>query len=135
MADYNPLFLVTPPITLTLSAPCKEGDLLEVSGSGTVAPITPGATPSVKVVGIAGFAAAATALVTVYPRGSVHQSVADGTVTAGAQVATAVNANRQVVAAAAVTTPTPGDVVATRAILGIALTTASDNTKVTWMQT
>lgn len=134
MADYLPIYLPGDAITVTLSAACAGGDLLEVSGSNTVAPVTPGATPSVKVVGVAASSAVLGATVTMYGRGTVHESVADGTVTAGAEIVTAVNANRQVAAVPAVTTPTPADVVATRGILGVAMITASDNSKVRWMQ-
>lgn len=133
MPDYTPVAVEGECITLTLSASCVGGAVLEVTGSGTVAPITPGATPSVKVVGIAQSDQNSGARISVWCFGPVHESVADGTVTAGDQVVTATNASRQVRTLGAVSTPTAADVVGTRAILGVALTTASDNTKVRWM--
>lgn len=133
MPDYTPVSVEGECITLTLSASCVGGAVLEVTGSGTVAPISPGATPSVKVVGIAQSDANSGARISVWCFGPVHESVADGTVTAGDQLVTATNAGRQVRTLAAVTTPTAADVVGTRAILGVAITTASDNTKVRWI--
>jgi len=131
--DYTPVSVEGEVITLTLSASCKGGDVLVVTGSGTVAPFTPGATPAVNVVGLAQSDQNSGARISVWCFGPIHESIADGTVTAGDQVVTATNANRQVRTLAAVTTPTAADVVGTRAILGVALTTASDNTKVRWM--
>jgi len=131
--DYTPVSVEGECITLTLSASCKGGDLLAVSGNGTVAPFTPAATPVVNIVGAAQSDQNSGARISVWCFGPVHESTADGTVTAGDQVVTATNANRQVRTLAAVTTPTAADVVGTRAILGVALTTASDNTKVRWM--
>ncbi len=64
----------------------------------------------------------------------MHESIADGTVTAGDQIVAASTAARQVRTAPAVTTPVAADVTNTRSILGIALTTAADNLKVRWMQ-
>jgi len=133
VADYTPVSVEGECITLTLSASCKGGDVLVVTGSNTVAPFTPGATPAVNVVGIAQSDQASGARISVWCFGPVHESIADGTVTAGDQIVTATNANRQVRTLAAVTTPTAADVVGTRAIIGVALTTASDNTKVRWM--
>jgi len=133
MADYTPVYVAGECITLTAGAAVKGGDVLEVTGSSTVSPITPGATPSVKVVGLAQSDAPSGARVSVWSFGPVHEAVADGTVTAGDQVVTATNANRQVRTLGAVTTPTAADVVGTRAILGVALTTAADGLKVRFM--
>jgi Uncharacterized conserved protein (DUF2190) len=133
MADYTPVYVEGECLTSTASAAVKGGDVLEVSGSGTVAPITPSATPSLKVVGIAQADCPSGGRVSIWARGPVHESVADGSVTAGDQLVTATNANRQVRSLAAVTTPTAADVVGTRAILGIALTSVADNAKVRWM--
>jgi len=133
VADYTPVTIEGEVATSTATATIKGGDVLEVSGSGTVAPITPGATPSVKVVGMAVSDTNNGGRVSFYCFGPIHESIADGTVTAGDQVVTATTAARQVRTLAAVTTPTAADVVGTRAILGVALTTAADNTKVRWM--
>lgn len=134
MPDYTPVYLYGRSVTFTLSVACVGGDLLEVSGNGTVRPWVPNATPSNKIVGVAAQDAAVGARVTTWGFGPVHESVADGTVTAGDQVIASQNAGRQVKTAPAVTTPTPGDVTVTRAILGVALTTAADGLKVRWMQ-
>jgi hypothetical protein len=134
MADYTPVYMYGRALTLTLSVACVGGDLLEVSGNGTVRPWVPNATPSTKVVGVASQDAAVSTRVTVWGFGPVHESIADGTVTAGDQITAAAAAGRQVKTAAAVTTPTPADVTTTRAILGVALTTAADGIKVRWMQ-
>jgi Uncharacterized conserved protein (DUF2190) len=138
MADYTPVFLPGDAITLTASATTVGGDLMEVSATGTVAPFTRTASVgSLKFVGVAGNDAAANAKVTVYARGPVHESVAVGTITAGDLLTTAQTgdtAGAQVKTLAAVTTPTAGDVSNTRAMIGVALTTASNPNKVRWMQ-
>jgi hypothetical protein len=132
--DYTPPYVLGRQLTLAVSVACAGGDLLAVSGSGTVAPWVPAATPSTKIIGVAAQDTAVNGRVTVYGFGPVHESVADGTVTAGDQVVAAATAGRQVKTAPAVTTPTAADVTNTRSILGVALTTAADNLKVRWMQ-
>jgi hypothetical protein len=134
MADYTPVYMYGRALTLTLSVACVGGDLLEVSGNGTVRPWVPNATPSNKIVGVASEDTAVNGRVTVWGFGPVHESIADGTVTAGDQIMAAANAGKQVMTVPAVTTPTPGDVTTTRAILGVALTTAATGLKVRWMQ-
>lgn len=134
MPDYTPPYPRGREITLTVSVACVGGDLLAVSGSGTVAPWVPAATPSTKIIGVAAQDAPVNGRVMVWGFGPVHESLADGTVTAGDQVVAAATAARQVKTAPAVTTPTAGDVTNTRSILGVALTTAADNVKVRWMQ-
>jgi hypothetical protein len=134
MPDYTPVYIPGRALTLTVSVACAGGDLLEVSGNGTVRPWVPNATPSNKVVGVASQDMAVNGRVTAWGFGPVHESIADGTVTAGDQIIAAQNAGRQVKTAPAVTTPTPGDVTVSRAILGVALTTAADGLKVRWMQ-
>jgi hypothetical protein len=136
MADYMPIFLPGEAIPMTASAGVSGGDLVAVSGSGTVARAALAAAPAANVVGVAGNDAGASSRVVVYGRGTVHESVAMGTVTAGDQVTTPITgdtAGAQVKTLAAVSTPTPGDVQGTRAILGIALTTATNPNKVRWM--
>lgn len=134
MPDYTPPYPIGRALTLTTSGAVLGGDLLVVSGSGSVAAWVPNATPSTKVIGVAAHDTPSGGRVTVWGFGPVHESVADGTVTAGDQVVAAATAGRQIKTAPAVTTPTAGDVTTTRAILGIALTTAADGIKARWMQ-
>jgi hypothetical protein len=82
VADYTPVYVPSKVITLTASANVSAGDLLVVSGSGTVAKAAVAATAPV-VIGVAGFDAASGTRVTIYGRGIVHESVAQATVTAG----------------------------------------------------
>ena len=134
MPDYTPPYIAGRALTLTTSVACVGGDLLAVSGTGTVAPWVPAATPSTKIIGVAAHDAPVSGRVTVYGFGPVHESVADGTVTAGDQIVASATAATQVRTCPAVTTPTAGDVTNTRSILGIALTTATVGNKVRWMQ-
>lgn len=154
MSDYTPVYVPGRVITLTASAAVSGGDLLVVSGSGTVAKLAFAASPQ-QIVGVAAEDTPINGRVTVFARGIVHESVAQGTVTAGdllstpvtgdtagAQVKTqvavttivdvggafnqaAINAAINAVAAAA-----NGD----RDVFGIALTTASNPAKVRWME-
>lgn len=132
MADYAPVFLPGTAITTTASGTIAGGDLLVVSGSGTVAKAA--ANQAMNYVGVAGHDATSGVKLTMICAHAVHESIADGTVTAGDLLTTTATANRQVKTAAAVTTPTAADVTTTRALIGIALTTASDNATVRWMQ-
>jgi hypothetical protein len=111
VADYSPIFNGLPPYTSTASATITGGNVLEVTGSGTVGPA---AAASVKVVGVALFDAAANALVTI-ARGGVQELVATGTVTQGEQVEAAASGTVRTLAAG-------------RAI-GVALTTATTGNK------
>jgi hypothetical protein len=97
------------------------GKLLAVSGDGTVAHA--GAN-SVSVVGVAAFDALSGNSVTVYSP-KIAWCDSSGAITAGAEVTA--GAAGVVVALAAVTTPTAADVTNTRAIVGVALTTAASN--------
>lgn len=124
MADYLPSFKPGQAITLKASAAITGGQLVEVTGSGTVGPA---GAASTKVVGVAGFDAATNDNVTVYS-GGVQHVTASGAVTAGDVVIAA--AAGQVSTLAAVTTPTAADVTNTRAILGVALTTAANGADV-----
>ena len=148
MADYTPVYIQGQVITLTASAACKGGDLLVVTGSGTVGPFTPGAVPAANFVGVANEDTPLNGRVAFYCIGPVHESIADGTVTAGDQVCTAASANRQVrsfgLEAVDVGTPVTqapanlainAGLTAMRGIIGIALTTATDGNKVRWMLT
>lgn len=136
MADYTPVYVPGKVFTSTASAAIVGGNLLVVSGSGTVAPVVFGAAVQ-TIVGVAAEDTPINGRVTVYGRGIIHESVAQGTVTAGDLLTTPITgdtAGAQVKTAAAVTTPTPADVTATRSIFGIALTTASNPAKVRWME-
>jgi hypothetical protein len=132
MGDYTPVYSPGTAITLTASAAIVGGQLVEVSGVNSVAP-TAGATPSVKVVGVAAFDASSGSRVTIHGRGQVHETTASGAITAGDQLVSGVVAGT-VKTAPAVTTPTAADVTTTRAVVGIALTTAADTALVRWME-
>lgn len=139
MVDYIPVFVPGRTITLTASGAIVSGDLVVVSGSGTVAKCAVASAPNW--IGVAGKDAAINAGVVVYGRGTVHESVADGTVTAGDQVVTSATTGRQVktlLVSALAASPTgaqvSADINAARAVLGVALTTATDGLKVRWME-
>jgi hypothetical protein len=120
MAEYLPIYKPGQALTLKASATTTAGQVVAVSGVGTVAPA--GAN-SGAVVGVAAFDAAANDNVTIYA-GGVQSVLASGTVTAGDIVVS--GAAGTVATLAAVTTPTAADVTNTRAILGVALTTGTD---------
>ena len=106
MAEYLPVYKPGQAITLKASAAVTGGQLVEITGNGTVGPA---GAASTKVVGVAAFDAAVNALVTVYS-GGVQGPVASGAVTAGDVV--------QAAAAGLIAT-------GTTAPLGIALSTAA----------
>lgn len=120
MPSYVPLFNPGQAITSQASAAITGGQLLAVSGSGTVAPAGANA---VNWVGVATQDASNGDKVGVVS-GGVQRLTASGAVTAGDVVVAA--AAGQVSTLAAVTTPTAADVTNTRAIVGIALTTAAN---------
>lgn len=120
MPEYVPLFKPGQSITRTASAGVTGGQLLMVSGSGTVA-ATSGAVTSW--VGVAAFDAAAGELVTVH-KGGVQRIVAAGAVTAGDQVVAA--SNGRVASLAAAAGATASDINSARQVVGVALTTAAD---------
>ena len=120
MADYVPIICDDDvSFTSQASATITGGQVVAVTGSGTIGPA--GAN-SVAVVGVAGQDAATNGYLTVYS-GGIQNLVASGTVTAGDLVVA--GAAGTVATLAAVTTPTAADVTNTRAILGVALTTAT----------
>jgi hypothetical protein len=150
MGDYTPPYIRGDVITLTASGAVTAADPLEVSGNGTVAKCVTAA--SEKFVGVAADDTPSNGRVTVYGLGPVHESIADGTVTAGDQVGTTSTAGRQVktipptaaavdVGAAfnqaadntAINTGINAAVNAARGVIGVALTTAADGQKVRWM--
>lgn len=120
MAEYLPLFTPGQAITSQASEAITAGQVVAVSATGTVG--VAGANSAVWV-GVAGQTTASGDKVTVHS-GGVQRPVASGTVTAGDLVVCA--AAGKVATLAAVTTPTAADVTNTRAIVGIALTTATD---------
>lgn len=128
MSDYLPVYTPGEAIPMTASASITGGQLVAVSGNGTIAPA--GAS-SAAVVGVAGHDAASGGRVTVYARGVVHESTASGAITAGAQLASGAAGTVASLAAAAGTTA--GDINNARAVIGVALTTAADTAKVRWM--
>jgi hypothetical protein len=145
MGDYTAVFLPGSITSLQASGTIVGGDLVGVSGSGTVAKITTLASPAY--VGVAAHDAAAGQKLAVITGKAVHESIADGTVTAGDLLSSTNTANRQVktlaVAAvdvgaafnqATINTAINGSVNNARAVLGVALTTATDNTLVRWVQ-
>jgi hypothetical protein len=124
MAEYLPIRTPGDAIVATASATITGGVLVAVSGNGTVA--TAGANAA-NWVGVAAFDVVSGDSLTVYS-GGVQELTASGTVTAGDLVVAA--ASGQVSTLAAVTTPTAADVTNTRAIVGVALTTATTGNKV-----
>lgn len=115
MADYTPIYTVNQlPFTSTTSTTVTGGQMLAVSGTGTVGPAAAG---SLAVIGVAGHDAATGARVTVHPlAGLVHEFIAGtGGITAGQSVKVGATAN-------AVLPVSSG---ADNGQVGIALTTAS----------
>ena len=124
MAEYLPVKTPGEALPLTASATITGGQLVAVSGVSTVAPA--GANAS-GWIGVAAFDAATGDLVTVL-NGGVQELVTTGTVTAGDLVVA--GAAGTVSTLAVVTTPTAADVTNTRAVVGVALTTATTGLKV-----
>lgn len=112
MAEYLPVYKPGQALTLKASAAITAGQIVEVTGAGTVGPA---GADSVKWVGVAAFDAATNDNVTIYA-GGVQAPVASGTVTAGDLVVCA--ADGEVVSDA---TPATAP-----ALVGVALSTATD---------
>lgn len=106
MAEYLPIYKPGQAFTLKASAAITGGQLVEVTGAGTVGPA---GAASVKVVGVAAFDAAINDNVTIYA-GGVQHGTAAGTIAAG-----------DVVQAGAAGTVAAG----TTAPIGVALTGAA----------
>lgn len=130
MGAYEPKFLYGDTITGTASATTTGGQVLCVTGNGTVGPA--GTATAAKVVGVAAQDAAANARFTYFPRGKVHVSTASGGITAGDQVVA--GAAGTVAAEAAAAANAAGDINNAREIIGVALTTAADTASVEWME-
>lgn len=122
--EYLPVFKPGQAITLKASATVVGGQIVAVTGVGTVGPAGANA---LNWVGVASNDAATNDNVTIYTDG-VQSVTASGTVTAGDLVVCA--AAGAVSTLAAVTTPTAGDVTGTRGLVGVALTTATNGNKV-----
>jgi hypothetical protein len=128
MADYLPVYTPAEVATFTASAAITGGQLLAVSGDGTVGPA---GAASASWIGVASGDAASGARVSVFCRGTVHESTAAGAITAGAQLATGAAGTVATMAAAAANAL--GDINNARAVVGVALTTAADTALVRWM--
>lgn len=118
MGAYEPKFLYADAATGTASATITGGQVLIVSGNGTVGPAT-AASPAV--IGVAAFDAANGDRVTYFPRGKIHVSTASGAITAAARV-DAGAAGTVASASSALTN------------IGVALTTAADTALCEWME-
>ena len=116
MAEYIPVLTPGHALVSSASATITGGQLVAVSGSGTVGPA---GAASVAWVGVAAFDAASGDRVTVYTDG-VQELTASGAITAGAVV----------VSGAAGTVATAGGTPALGTQVGVALTTAADGAKV-----
>ncbi|MEV4179935.1 capsid cement protein [Streptosporangium canum] len=128
MSDYLPIYTPGETFTVTTSAAITGGQLVAVSGNGTVG--VAGAA-SAAWIGVAAHDAASGSRLTVFARGTVHESTASGAITAGAQLAT--GAAGTVASLAVAAGAAAGDINNARAVVGVALTTAADTAKVQWM--
>jgi hypothetical protein len=126
MADYNPVF-EDGQFTLTASAAITEGQLVTASGDNTCAPSAAGD----HSVGVAAFAAASGAKVTIWPLGGVvHETTITGV------VAIAAGAPIKAAAAGAVDTGTLATLAAAGTFLGICIkggTGGSGTPKAQWI--
>jgi hypothetical protein len=122
--EYVPVFKPGQAITLKASAPITGGQIVVVTGVGTVGPAGANA---VNWIGVASNDAAINDNVAIFADG-VQSVTTSGTVTAGDLVVCA--AAGAVSTLAAVTTPTAADVTNTRGIVGVALSTAATGLKV-----
>lgn len=116
MADYAPKYLYADQVSATASATITGGQLLVVSGNGTVGPA---GADAANVIGVAAMDAASGARLSYFPRGKVHVTTTGGAVTAGAGVRSA----------AAGTVDDTGS-----NIIGIFLTTAGSGAAAEWME-
>lgn len=120
MTDYVPLFKPGQAVTRQASAAITGGQVVVVTGDGTVGP---SAGASAAFFGVAATDAAVGDQVTVH-KGGVQRPVASGAVTAGDEVVTAAAGRVSTLAAAA--GATAGDINAARQVVGVALSTAAD---------
>lgn len=150
MGDYSPVALPGQTWTFTAGTALVGGDLVEVTASNTVGKVATLA--SVAFLGVANHDAGVGSKVTVTLSKAIHESLADGTVAAGAQLTTTNTSNRQVKALAATNvnvdvtgTPTEASIEAiepafntainqARAVIGVAVTGGADNVFIRWAQ-
>lgn len=125
MAEYLPIYKPGEALTLKASAAITGGQLVAVSGSGTVAPA--GASVA-NWVGVAAFDAATNDNVTIFADG-VQSLTASGAITAGDLVVSAAAGTVSTLAAAGATF-VQAEANASRAVVGTALTTAANGAKV-----
>ena len=124
MADYVPIHNPGNEITQTASATVTGGQVLMNSGASTVAPASAATT---KYVGVAAHDAANGAAVTVLAGpGMVHETTAQGAITAGDLVITGTVAG---------TVATAGATPAANTVIGIAITSAADTALCKWKAT
>lgn len=124
MAEHVPHIIKSPPITMTCAtAAITGGQLVEMVGNMTCQPAGAG---SAKAIGVAARDAIVGAQVPVYTDG-VHDLTAAGAIASGDQLIA--GAAGTVATVAAVTTPTAGDVNATRQLVGKALEAIADTAK------
>jgi hypothetical protein len=119
MGAYEPKFLYGDETTGTASATIVGGQVLVVSGNGTLGPA--GATAA-NVVGVAAMDAASGDRFSFFPRGKIHITTAAGAITAGARVDSGSVAGTVSTGTASLTN------------IGVALTTAIDTGPVEWME-
>ena len=129
MSDYNPKHRSVVTVTVTTSDIVVGGQLLVVSGDGTVAAATG---ESAAYVGVSLADAISGGYVAMEARGAVHVSTASGAVTAGDQLVTA--SGGKVATLAAATADAAADINDARSVVGVALTSASNAATVEWMQ-
>ena len=124
MSDYTPKFVTgAAPFTSQASATITGGDVVMVSGSGTVASAAAG---SLLIIGVAAHDAINGGKVTVHPLKMVHRTLAGaGGVTAGNPLKVGASPNKMVLW---VTGTDSG-----AALAGIALTTAAADAELLWI--
>jgi hypothetical protein len=124
MSDYTPKFtLGSVPFTSQASATITGGDVVMVSGNGTVASAAAG---SLLIIGVAGHDAVNGAKVTVFPLKCVHRTLAGaGGVTAGNPLKVGASSSKLILW---VTGTDSG-----AAFAGIALTTAAADAELLWI--
>lgn len=150
MADYTPVALPGQTWTFTAGGTLSGGDLVEITASNTVSKVATLA--STAFVGVANSDATGGGRVTVTLSKAIHESLADGTIAAGNQLTTTNTANRGVKALAVTNvnvdvtgTPTESSIEAiepafntainqARAVIGVAITSGTDNQLVRWAQ-
>lgn len=130
MPDYTPPLAAQGTITLTADELLNAGDPVQVAGPGRVGHVT-GATP-MAYVGVVASGALAGEAVTIHVNGAVHEGVASPGVTAGDLLMAAAAAGAMVRPVVGRTTPDI-DITVTRAIIGLALTTAPAGQVCKWL--